>query len=295
MRLSVLTLTLAASVQLATAQMPGGPCGPCAPCGPAPAGPMGPQTIIVNPDGPMDRGMLDDSSDPDRPGYRGPAPEGPPVNPLDQRGAEDATLGQVLSQLNPNERQQLEQILQSYQNDMNAYIASHPRASDAIGVNGTIMNVIESFRSTTGIGTNERGCDPVSTAAGNMIAPLTGQPGSSWRVHEYEYVPNPDATVSGHLGRLVVAVGVPAVAGSLATGGPWGGIGGAVAGGAGWAITSFEHNMVVLVNNRDPNLTVVLDPHGAQSGNIDSVHGPGHYSGARIDAQYRPPTSTARP
>jgi hypothetical protein len=254
---------------------------------------MGPQTIIVNPDGPMDRGMMDDSSDPDRPGYRGPASEGPPLSPLDRRASEDPTLAQVLNQLSPAERQQLDQILQSYQNDMNAYFANHPRAADSIGVNGTIMNIIEQVRSSTGMGTNERGCDPVSTAAGNLIAPLTTQPGSAWRAHEYEHVPI-DVDVNQHLINLSGAVGGSALAGSY-VGGPWGALGGGLVGGVGYGIAGFEHNMVVLVNNRDSSLRVVLDPHAAQSGNIDSVHGPGHYSGARIDAQFLPPTSTARP
>lgn len=251
------------------------------PGGSAPAGGgwQGPSTIMVEP------GYQDGNSD-----LMGPTDNG--MNPRPSEGTStvdwfvgnnpnlssaigsDPTLANTINQLTPAEATQLGDLLNSYQQGMSTYIQNNPRAVDGY-VNGGTMNAWETLAGNSRM---ERGCVNMSAAAERALVNQVNADGSGWTLHHYQYEPG---TFHQYVAPIV-AVGGGALGGS-AYGGIPGTIVGGVGGGAGWLLSGgTEHNMSVLVNNRDPNLRIVLDPHGSQSSGPESIHGSDHYGGANI-------------
>ncbi len=192
----------------------------------------------------------------------------------------DPTLANTINQLTPSEAVQLGNLLTTYQQGMGTYIQNNPRAVDGY-VNGGAMNAWETLSGNSNM---ERGCANMSAAAERTLVNQINANGSEWTLHHYQYEP-------GTFHQFVapfVAVGGGAVGGSVYGGIP-GTIVGGVGGAAGWLLSGgTEHNMSVLVNTRDPNLRIVLDPHGSQSAGPESIHGSDHYGGSNIGPTIKP-------
>ncbi|MCE7870316.1 hypothetical protein DYH09_08060 [bacterium CPR1] len=236
-------------------------------------------------------GPMDDTVDPDR---ARPDLDPPELSPLDQRAEADPALRDALNRLTPAERASLDQLLTTYRETTDRYINSNPRWNDFLGLqNGMTQNVEETLGRILG-GGMERGCDVMPDRIGHTLANHTNVPGSDWTVHPYSYVPQPDADEADHAMRLGGYVAAGSGAGFLA-GGPYGAAAGAIGGAGGWFINSFEHNMLVLQSTRDPNIRIVLDPQGTQSGGADSVFGTGHYQGGEVKPPIQPTVRAAAP
>jgi hypothetical protein len=250
--------------------------------------------------------------DTETPGETGEQPEEPvgdfnqwleqnpnsPLKNLVSQAEGDPGLKQVLNQLTGPELNHLGNLLNSYQNAVNQYVKDHPRTWDGAG--GGVRNFLNSLATLGGNDPFVRGCADMANQAIHSVQPQTG--GSHpFTVHEYNWVPGNVRQYGVYGGAPIVAVVVVKTAGAgTCLGGPFGTVVGA---GAGFVIalgsSSTEHNMAALQSTRNPKLVIVLDPHGVQNGNPESVHGPDHYSGVTGRPELGPPkvapTKTAGP
>lgn len=217
-----------------------------------------------------------------------------PLSGLAGQAANDPQLGQVLGQLTGPELTNLGNLLTTYQTAINNYVAANPRTWDSAG--GGMRNFLNSLSALGGGDPYKRGCADMAEQAIGALGPKTG--GSNpFTVHGYNWVPGEARQYGAYFGTPVVMIMVVKGAGAgTAMAGPLGTV---VGGTTGLAIAlgsgSTEHNMAALQSTRNPKLVIVLDPHGVQNGNPESVHGPGHYTGITGSPTLGPPRVPAAP
>lgn len=204
-------------------------------------------------------------------------PNSPIKNLVDQANA-DPGLKNVLDQLTPSELNNLGEVLTTYQNSINTYVQNNPRFMDSAG--GGLRNFFNSVAALGGHDQYVRGCADMAEKALQALGPKTGG-NNPFTVHHYDWTPGDARQYGAYFGMPVVAIVVVKSAGAgTVVGGPLGTV---VGGGTGLVIAlttgNTEHNMAALQSARNPKLVIVLDPHAAQNGNPESVHGPGHYTG----------------
>ncbi len=217
---------------------------------------------------------------------------GSPLANLAGQTQNDPQLQGVLNQLTGSELKNLGNLLTTYQTAINNYVAAHPRTWDTAG--GGLRNFLNSLSALGGGDPYTRGCADMAEQAISALGPKTGgsQP---FTVHGYNWVPGGARQYGAYFGTPVVMIVVVKSAGAgTAMAGPLGTV---VGGTAGLAIAlgsgSTEHNMAAIQSTRNPKLIIVLDPHGAQNGNPESVHGPGHYTGVTGSPELGPPRTPA--
>ncbi|MGE0494213.1 MAG: hypothetical protein AB7S38_33690 [Vulcanimicrobiota bacterium] len=197
-----------------------------------------------------------------------------PIAALANQANNDPALNNVLNQLTPSELGNLGDLLTKYQNGINGYVKANPRVFD--GAPGGLRNFFNSFSGDT----FTRGCADMSDKTLEVLGPQTG--GSNpFTVHSYSWDPGAGRQYGAYFGAPIGGIIiVKMAAGGTALGGPLGTL---VGGTTGLIVAlgtrNTEHNMAALQSTRNPKLVIILDPHAAQSGNPDSVHGPDHYNG----------------
>lgn len=201
-----------------------------------------------------------------------------PIKNLVEQAKGDPGLKDVLDQLTPSELNNLGEVLTTYQNSINTYVKDNPRFCDSAG--GGLRNFFNSLAAIGGHDHYVRGCADMAERALQALGPKTGG-NNPFTVHHYDWTPGAARQYGAYFGLPVVAVVVVKSAGAgTVVGGP---VGTVVGGGTGLVIAlttgNTEHNMAALQSVRNPKLIIVLDPHAAQNGNPESVHGPAHYTG----------------
>lgn len=173
-------------------------------------------------------------------------------------------------------------------------MADNPRTWDSAG--GGMRNFLNSLASIGGNDPYKRGCADMQEQAVNALAGQTG--GSNpFVVCPYNWTPGSARQYGAYFGLPIVGIlVVKGAAAGTAMGGPAGTL---VGGTTGLVIAlgtgNTEHNMAAIQSTRDPKLVIVLDPHAAQNGNPESVHGPGHYTGPTGSPELGPPKVRANP
>lgn len=199
----------------------------------------------------------------------------PDLAGLADQASKDPALAGVLDQLTPGELTNLGNLLTSYQNGINTYVSQNPRAWD--GAPGAMRNMLNSFSGDP----FTRGCDDMTAQTITVLGPQTGGT-NPFTVHRYRWDPGAGRQFGVYFGAPIGGVVVVQMAGAgTIMGGPLG----TAVGATGGLIVALgtrntEHNMAALRSTRNPDLVIVLDPHAAQNGNPESVHGPDHYNGA---------------
>jgi hypothetical protein len=211
-----------------------------------------------------------------------------PIGNLAGQAGNDPALQNVLNQLTPSELANLGNLLTVYQNGINGYVAQNPRTWDTAG--GGVRNFLNSLSALGGNDPFVRGCADMSAQAQSVLGPHTGG-NNPFTVHGYDWTPGAVRQYGMYGGAPIAGVLiVKGAAAGTALGGPLGTL---VGGGGGLIIAvstgNTEHNMAALQSTRDPRLVIVLDPHSAQNGNPESVHGPGYYSGLTGSPNLGPP------
>lgn len=201
-----------------------------------------------------------------------------PLKGLASQAENDPGLKGVLGQLTGPELTNLGNLLSTYQTAINNHVAANPRTWDSAG--GGVRNFLNSLSGLGGGDVFTRGCVDMQEQAIKALGPQTGGT-HPFTVHQYNWVPGAARQYGVYGGAPIACILIAKGAGAgTAMAGP---VGTLVGGTTGLVIavssSSTEHNMAALQSTRDPKLIIVLDPHAAQSGNSESVHGPAHYSG----------------
>ncbi len=296
----VLALALLAPVSGQNCPPGTGPCNP-GPSGP-PSGPGGPPPILgpgmENGDGEGAGQSQGEEGETEEPvgnfsDWLSNNPDSPLGN-LTNQAANDPGLQQVLNGLTPSELTNLGGLLTNYQTAINKYVKDNPRTWDSAG--GGIRNFLNSLSVIGGGDPYKRGCADMSEQAVNALGPLTGG-NRPFTVHTYNWVPGALRQYGAYGGAPLVMIMVVKGAGAgTAMAGPLGTL---VGGTTGLVVAvgtgNTEHNMAALQSTRNPKLIIVLDPHGVQNGNPESVHGPDHYTGPTGRPELGPPKVPATP
>ena len=195
------------------------------------------------------------------------------------QASSEADLGQQLGRLCPSELRQLNKMLTAYETHMTAYVQAHPKVWDSAP--GGVRNFLNWFGQESN---KVRGCVDMSMQAERALLGAQ-QAGKSqpFEVFHYGWDPGTGRQVGAFFGIPVSTALLTYFVGGAKVGalaGPWGLIAGGLAGGAAVLIThNTEHNMSCLQLKRDPEVRIVFDPHAAQNGHPESVHGPSYFQG----------------